>query len=97
LGNAQIKVETLWAHCPLDPANRKQGDPPEPISRCVFTYFRHFLSISSKHGGFIKPKKKSETQQKNVKTPSGSSPIFALSNDTAFFQTQPGATVPFKG
>jgi hypothetical protein len=34
--------------------------------------------------------------KKNVKTISGFSPIFALSNYTTFGQTQTGATVPLR-
>ncbi len=33
---------------------------------------------------------------KLLKTISGASPIFALSNETTFIQTQTGATVPLK-
>jgi hypothetical protein len=35
-------------------------------------------------------------QQKNIKTSSGSSPNFALSNHIAYSNTQAGAAVPLK-
>jgi hypothetical protein len=66
---------------------------PRPITQQVSTYFRHFLSVSSKHSSFITLNEKSETEKKNLKTMSGS-PIFALSSYTTFGKTQTSATVP---
>jgi hypothetical protein len=45
---------------------------------------------------FIKLNKKSEIQEKNIKTNGRSSSIFALCNHTTFGKTQTGATVPLK-
>jgi hypothetical protein len=94
LGNAQIKVETQRAHFPPRFQPIGSTKTPQSITQWVSTYFRHFLSVSSKHSGFIKINEKSETEKKNLKTIRDSSPILALSNNSTFGQTQTGATVP---
>jgi hypothetical protein len=67
LGNAQIKVETQWAHYPLGlwPTGNKKT--PGPIAQGVSTYFRHFMSVSSKQGSFIKLNAKSEVVKEKCK------------------------------
>jgi hypothetical protein len=66
------RVADTFAKCPnksgnpigafpiVSPANKKQGDSLRLSPTVVTTYFRHFLSLSSKHGVFIKLNQKSE-------------------------------------
>jgi hypothetical protein len=67
-----------------------------PITQRVSTYFRHFQFGFPQHSSFIKLNEKLDTLKKNLKTISSSSPIFALSNNAAFGQTQTSATIPLK-
>ncbi len=52
LENAQTKVEARWLHFPLG-CQQETRKPPQPKGYRVLAYFRQFLFISSKHGGFM--------------------------------------------
>jgi hypothetical protein len=79
LGNAQIEVETRWAHFPacLQPILR-------PNAHCVSAYIRRVVLISVKLGSFIKLNTNQRHNTKNLIIISGGSSIFSLSNHTNF-------------
>jgi hypothetical protein len=81
-------VKTPRTHFPPSFQQTGSKKTPRPVTQQVSTYFRHFLSVTSKHSGFTTLNEKSETQKKNSKTVSGGSSIFALSIYTTFGQTQ---------
>jgi hypothetical protein len=55
------KMETQWEHFPLGLQPMRNKGTPQSNFHCVSIYFRHFLFISLKRGGFIKLKFDLET------------------------------------
>jgi hypothetical protein len=83
-------LESRWEipKYPLS-ANRRGGR----IAQRLLAKTWHFHPFSLKRSVSVYIYQKSQELWKNVKTLSGSSPIFDLSNHTTFSQTETGATV----